>query len=92
LVKQPPAFLLASRNSVFLKNRLHENSVPERWYSLDEGLKPDACIIYKNYAKWECFYFDERGNKSDYEVFNKDEEAYEYLWRKMEYLLKFYRK
>jgi hypothetical protein len=67
-----------------LKARLYKANVPERWYSLDEGLKADACILYKNYSKWECFYLDEKGDRHDYRVFDEDEQAYEYLWKKME--------
>lgn len=72
-----------------LKNKLSTNNVPARWYSLDEGLKPDACIIYKNYSIWECFYLDEKGDKHDFRIFEKDEDAYKYLWDKMEYQLKY---
>lgn len=38
-----------------LKDRLHWANIPDRWYSLNEGLKPDACILYKNYSRWEFF-------------------------------------
>lgn len=72
---------------VELKEKLYWNNVPERWYSLDEGLKPDACILYKNYSKWEFFYLDEKGNRNDYEVFDDEEKAYEHLWKKMKYQL-----
>lgn len=74
-----------------LKNKLYKNNVPERWYSLDEGLKPDACILYKNYSKWEFFYLDEKGNKYDYKIFQNDEDAYDYLWKKMEYQLEIFK-
>lgn len=67
-----------------LKDKLNKHNVPDRWYSLDEGLKPDACILYKNYSKWEFFYLDERGDRHDYKIFQSDEEAYNYLWMKME--------
>ena len=39
-----------------LKKELEGNNVPERWYSINEGLKPDACNLYKNYSLWEYFY------------------------------------
>lgn len=74
-----------------LKKRLYKSNVPERWYSIDEGLKPDACILYKNYSKWEFFYLDEKGNRTDYRIFDNDDEAYEYLWKKMEYQLKIFK-
>lgn len=75
-----------------LKNKLERSNVPKRWYSINEGLKPDACILYKNYAKWEFFYLDEKGNRNDFKVFTNDEEAFAYLWKKMEYQLTFFGK
>jgi hypothetical protein len=70
-----------------LKDRLYWANVPDRWYSLNEGLKPDACILYENYSRWEFFYLDEKGGRNDFKVFSNAEEAYDYLWSKMEYLL-----
>ena len=75
-----------------LRTKLQANNVPEHWYSLDQGLKPDACILYKNYSKWEYFYLDERGNRNDWKILNTDEEAYDHLWKKMEYQLNVFRK
>lgn len=75
-----------------LKKKLVENNIPESWYSLDEGLKPDACILYKNYSRWEYFYLDERGGRNDYKVFYSEEKAFDHLWKKMEYQLKFLKK
>ncbi|MDI3322370.1 hypothetical protein [Pinibacter soli] len=74
-------------NLIELKDKLYWNNVPERWYSLNEGLKADACILYKNYSTWEFFYLDERGERHDYRIFNNDDEAFDFLWKKMEYQL-----
>lgn len=74
-------------NLIELKDKFYWNNVPERWYSLNEELKPDACILYKNYSMWEFFYLDEKGERHDYRTFNNDEEAFEFLWKKMEYQL-----
>lgn len=74
-----------------LKEKLFTNNVPERWYSLDEGLKPDACILFKNYSNWEFFYLDEKGNRHEYKVFANDEEAFDYLWKKIEYQLRVFK-
>ena len=78
-------------NLTELKIKLQENNVPERWYSLDDGLKPDACILYKNYSVWEFFYLDERGGRNDHKIFKIEEDAFEYLWQKMEYQLRIFR-
>ncbi|MBS1595572.1 MAG: hypothetical protein JST90_14745 [Bacteroidetes bacterium] len=72
-----------------LKENLALYNVPERWYSIDDGLKPGACIIYKNYAIWECFYLDEKGNRNMYSVCKTDEDAYDWLWDKMKMNLKY---
>ena len=74
-----------------LNKKLYEHNVPERWYSINEGLKPDACILYKNYLKWEFFYLNERGEKHDYKIFHNEEDAYDYLWKKMEYQLRIFK-
>lgn len=71
-------------NLLELKDKLYWCNVPDRWYSLNDGLKPDACILYQNYSKWEFFYLDEKGGRHDYRIFNNDEEAFNHLWKKME--------
>jgi hypothetical protein len=73
-----------------LKQKIHDNNVPERWYSLDNGLKPDACILYRNYSVLEFFYLDEKGEKHDLKIFKKDDEAYDHLWAKLEYQLRIF--
>lgn len=77
-------------NLIELKDKLYWNNVPERWYSLNDGLKPDACILYKNYSTWEFFYLDEKGGRNDVHFFKNDEEAYNYLWKKMKYQLEIF--
>ncbi len=74
-----------------LVDKLYWSNVPKRWYSLNEGLKPDACILYKNYSTWEFFYLDERGERHDYRLFNNEEEAFEHLWKKMKYQLEIFK-
>jgi hypothetical protein len=63
-----------------LKNNIKIYNIPERWYSIDEGLKPNAYIIFKNYSLWEYFCLDEKGERLDFRVFNRAEDAYEKLW------------
>jgi hypothetical protein len=67
-----------------LKSRIDKNRIPAEWYSLDDGLKTDAFILYKNYSLWEFFYLDERGGRNGKRIFKTDEEAYDYLWHKLE--------
>jgi hypothetical protein len=57
--------------------------IPDRWYSINEGLKPDALILYKNYSLWEFFYLEEKGDRLDFKVFKNEEDAYEHLWNKL---------
>jgi hypothetical protein len=52
---------------------------------LDDGLKPTAHILYKNYSKWEYFYLDERGGRNDLRIFYDEVEAFDYLWERIEY-------
>lgn len=74
-----------------LKKKLYDYNVPERWYSIDNGLKYDACVLYRNYSKWEYFYLDERGNRLDYKILDNDSAAYEHLWTKIEYQLRIFK-
>lgn len=74
-----------------LKQKLLLSNAPERWYSIDDGLKADAYILYKNYSIWEYFYLDERGNRLDYKIFKEEEEAYEHLWQKIKNRLEIFK-
>jgi hypothetical protein len=74
-----------------LKDKLFQNNVPDRWYSINDGLKPGAFILYKNYSIWECFYLDEKGERLDINVFTNDVDAYDYLWKNLKEQLKTFR-
>lgn len=50
-------------------------------YSLDGSVGPDRVVLYKNYAVWEVFYIDERGNRTVPKLFSSEEEAYGYLYK-----------
>ena len=50
-------------------------------YSLDGSVGPDRVVLYKNYAVWEVFYIDERGNRTVPKLFSSEEEAYDYLYK-----------
>lgn len=58
-------------------------NVPESLYSINEGLKPNAYILYENYGKWDFFYLDEKGDRSGYTTFRQVADAYDYLWNKL---------
>lgn len=71
-----------------LKLELNKIGVSERNYSLNEGLKTDAYIIEEYDGIWKFYYFDERGQESDYNFFKSDEKAYTYLLVKFKEQLK----
>ena len=63
-----------------LDQRLRDLKISSRSYSLNGDLKPDAIILFHNYAKWEVFYLDERGGRNDERVFVTEEEACLYVY------------
>ncbi len=71
------------------EEKVRTNKVPDELYSLDNGLKPNAFILYKNYAKWEFFYLDERGVRNDFKEFTNGEEALHFLWAMLEKEMKY---
>lgn len=58
---------------------LKENCIHERYYSLEGKVKDDAFHLRKKGLCWEVYYF-ERGNEYDNILFEKEEEAIEYLF------------
>lgn len=63
-----------------LKNKLDALNVYPGFYSLYGELLPDRIVLYHNYAKWEVFYFDERGNRDKEKVFSSESDACEYIY------------
>lgn len=67
--------------------KLKENiviwKVPATLYSINEGLKPNAYIIFENYGKWEFFFLDEKGERIGHHYFNDSDDAFDYLWKKL---------
>ena len=55
-------------------------NVPAQWYSINDGLKPDAYILDKFHDLWEYYYFDEKGQRHDFRIFITDADAYGFLW------------
>lgn len=73
-----------------LIQKLDEIGVPKRYYSINGNLLPDTCILNQVYGKWEYFYFDEKGNKDDYRMFDNESDACEYMFRILENEMKFW--
>ncbi|UGU17929.1 hypothetical protein LS482_08615 [Sinomicrobium kalidii] len=71
-----------------LKSELNKIRVSERSYSLNEGVKTDAYIIEKHNDIWKFYYFDEKGQESDYNLFKSEEDAYSFLLEKFKEQLK----
>lgn len=67
------------------KAKIVEYNVPERLYSLNDGVKLDALILYQNYSIWEVFYRDEMNCRHDLGVFRVQTEALDFLWMKFEH-------
>jgi len=63
-----------------LRRKLDELNVYPGFYSLEGELLPDRIVLYQNYAKWEVFYFDERGNRDNEKVFFSESEACNYIY------------
>lgn len=66
-----------------LKQNIISWNVPGSLFSINEGLKPNAYVLFENYGKWEFFYLDEKGQRMDYKVFYHSSDAYDYLWKKL---------
>lgn len=64
-----------------LKNKLLILNIPDDEYSLNGSLKPDSIILYKNYNKWEVFYLDERGERSNEKDFDSESNACLYVYK-----------
>lgn len=67
-------------NKEELKYELDKLNVRPEFYSLEGELLPDRIVLYHNYAKWEVFYFDERGNRDDEKIFFSESDACSYIY------------
>jgi hypothetical protein len=66
-----------------LKRKLKNLNIPEDWYSIDGGLKPDAYILENIYGRWVFYYFDEKGNRQNERKFDSERKACLYLFDKI---------
>jgi hypothetical protein len=67
-------------NKQELKENLDNLAVSKKFYSLNGNLLPDRVILYNSYDKWLVFYFDERGNRNEEQIFNSENEACQYIY------------
>ena len=63
----------------YLIKTLDEMGVPKRYYSINENLASDTYILNEIYGKWEYFYFDEKGNRNNYHIFENENDACIYM-------------
>jgi hypothetical protein len=66
-----------------LLEKIKAKNVPERWYAINDGVKPGACVILDSNGQWEGFCIDEKGERSHFNFFLNPEGAYDWLWEKM---------
>ncbi len=66
------------------KLKIEKYKIPDGWYSINNGVKFNACILIDNKSYWECFHFDERGEYHNWTILNNEEEALDFLWKEME--------
>jgi hypothetical protein len=67
------------------------NKVPDSWYSINSGVKFNACILVYNKSYWESFYFDEKGETNNLNLFSNEDEALDYLWKQIEKMMLLYK-
>lgn len=75
-----------------LKIKLAEIGIDARHYSLYGDLEPDRIVLYQNYAKWEVFYFSERGTREDFHVFASEDLACQYIYNMLREEMLFWKK
>lgn len=64
-----------------LVKKLDRMGIPKQYYSINGDLSSDTYILNEVYGKWECFYFDEKGNRNDYKTFTNENDACMYMLR-----------
>ena len=72
------------------REKIIENRIPNSWYSINDGVKFNACILVDNKSYWESFYFDEKGESHNLHLFSSEDEALEYLWKQIERMMILY--
>lgn len=90
-IKIDSSFLnsLTDMDLEIFKRKVKENNIPDSLYSINEGLKINAYNLYKNYAIWEYFYLNEKGERKDFKKYKAVEDALDYIWEKLQTELKY---
>lgn len=73
------------------KEKTIANKIPDSWYSINNGVKFNACILVDNKSYWESFYFDEKGETHNLNLFSNEDEALDYLWKQIERMMLLYK-
>jgi hypothetical protein len=68
---------------ITLIEKINEYNIPPSWYSLNQGLKPNAYILVKNYDMWEYFYLDEKGDRLNERIFTDCKKAFDFFWQRL---------
>jgi len=71
-------------NRTELIKKLDDLDVPKSFYDLDGNLISDRIILYNSYNDWIVFYLDERGNRHDQNVFDSEEKALNYIFKRFD--------
>jgi hypothetical protein len=66
-----------------LEIELNKLGVPKNYYSINGHLRANTYMLNKVYSKWEYFCFDEKGNKLGYRTFEDENDACQYLLKKL---------
>jgi hypothetical protein len=65
-----------------LKMELEKLKIPPEFYSILEGIKPDAIILDHYHGIWKTFYFSERGESHDERLYISEDEACQYVFER----------
>lgn len=65
----------------FVERANHEQ-IPIGWYSLEGGMPHDRLCIQKTTAGWEVYY-SELGKMFIEQVFESENDAYDYLYKRL---------
>lgn len=73
-----------------LIQKLNEIGVPKQFYTINGDLSPDTYVLNQVYGKWECFYYDEKGNYNEYRTFENENDACIHMFGVLENEMKFW--